>query len=131
MVRRHRCVNCWRLFTPNYRNRTKGSARQRVCAGCGSVIGHRFADRRYRSGDGPPRRARESVRTSLVALDTEPALVSERPCHALTETDLTRQVHVHLTAIAALVDARAHCAGHGPDERLSVGLGVNRDQFNA
>ena len=106
MARRQRCVSCWKLFTPNYRNRTKVTARQRVCSDCGSMVGHRFADQRYRASHATPRRvARDLLRSSAGAVsDAVGPPVSTRSGEVAPRADLARQVRNHLAAIAALVD---------------------------
>lgn len=124
MARRQRCVSCWKLFTPNYRNRTKASARQKVCTECGAVVGHQFADRRYRSGQATQPRARASVgaSTSFGSPDLPPSPALERPGDAAPDTDIARLVHTHLAAIAALVEAaRPRSApGAGPSRSASA-----------
>lgn len=127
MVRRQRCVSCWELFTPNYRNRTKVSARQRVCSDCGAIIGHRLADQRYRASPAAPRRSRDPARApSGAAPDTAPAPVSERLGDVVPDTDRARQMHAYLAAIAALVDAPACCTARGPVQPLPIGPGAKR-----
>ena len=134
MPRRKRCVSCWKLFTPNHRNRTKVSAQQRVCSDCGAVIGHRFAGRRYRSSDGAPRRARDAVQgraSSATAPDAAPTSSPEKVGDPVPEMDPSRLVHAHLAAIAALFDARAQGTGLGLVERISIGLGARRSRLSA
>ena len=115
MARRQRCVSCRKLFTPNYRNRTKVAARQRVCADCGAIVGHRLADQRYRSSGGAPRRARDTARPAEVAPGTASGASSPSPGDAdqPLEMEPLRLVHAHLAAIAALVEASASNGGHG------------------
>lgn len=49
MAGRPRCASCKRAFTPDFRNRTKVKARQRVCKDCGPVVGHQKAQQRYKA----------------------------------------------------------------------------------
>ena len=109
-ARRQRCVHCWKLFWPNYRNRTKVKCRQMVCAECGAVIGHRYADQRYRLAGVAPRLA--SRRRRVPGPNTCSAVGRARPVHdgatgASTVLDLAGRVHLHLAAIAELVSAPA------------------------
>ena len=136
MARRQRCVSCWKLFTPNYRNRTKVSAQQRVCADCGAVIGHRFAGRRYRASDGTLRRSRDAdqARASpATAPDTAATSSPEKVGDAVPAMAPSRLVHTHLAAIAALFEARAQGTEPGPGlvERISIGLGARRNRLIA
>lgn len=134
MARRRRCVNCWKLFTPNYRNRTKVNARQRVCSDCGSIIGHRFADQRYRASPAAPRRAREGVRESAGARpDTPPAASApeKKLGDVVPEAEKARQVRIHLAAIAALVEVPARRKEGGAVERPPISLGARRGPLNA
>ena len=112
MSARPRCANCRKAFTPNYRNRTKLTSRQRVCPDCGPVIGHRLADKRYREDTGRPRRKTRpppAVPSSQPHLAPPPSVFdSSTPLAVATATaapgnEFAARVGRHLEAIAALV----------------------------
>lgn len=106
MAGRPRCVNCRKAFTPNFRNRTKVNSRQRVCAECGPVIGHRFADQRYRASDAAPvaqrRKTEIAVRQGATAVpDVGP--VAGSGSGSPVET-LENRIRLHAAAIAAVLE---------------------------
>lgn len=112
MSARPRCANCRKAFTPNYRNRTKLTGRQKVCADCGPVIGHRLADKRYREDTGRSRRKRSTPGVpSNRPRATAPPSVSETltsssvaAATAAPGNEFAARVGHHLVAIAALVN---------------------------
>lgn len=115
MSARPRCANCRKAFTPNYRNRTKVTGRQRVCPGCGPVIGHCLAAKRYREDTGESRRKTRpppAVTSSQPHPGPPPALGSLSPsgpstvaaATATPVSEVAAQVGRHLVAIAELVN---------------------------
>ena len=133
-ARRQRCVHCWKLFWPNYRNRTKVKDRQKVCPDCGPVVGHRYADQRYRLARVAPEWAGRRTRTlapSVCSVPVSTVPVHDRAIGAAAAPDLASRVHAHLAAIAELVDARARPLDSGPLERLPIDRGVESGRQSA
>lgn len=133
-TRRQRCVHCWKLFWPNYRNRTKLKDRQKVCPDCGPVVGHRYADRRYRLARVAPQRSGRRTLTpapSAYPVQVSTAPVDDRVIDAAAAPDLASRVHAHLAAIAALVDAPSGPFGPVPVERLPIDCGVGSSRQSA
>lgn len=121
-ARRRRCVHCWKLFWPNYRNRTKVKDQQRVCADCGRAVGHRVADRRYRLGRVAPQPVVLRAR-SLAPVADRPALpaapVRDVVVNLAFAPDVANRVRLYLAAIAALiVPTRAEPLPIGPGEEF-------------
>lgn len=125
MVGRPRCSNCKHAFTPNYRNRTKKSGRQRVCPDCGPIIGHRQADKRYRESAAVPRRrrpkypatSRSQPAMTVPAAVPLPSPALPSPLVGSASVALSTQVRRHLAAIAALVGGSSFpdgCDAFGP-----------------
>lgn len=118
MARRHRCVHCKKLFGPNYRNRTKTSGRQRVCEKCGPLIGHRFADQRYRLSQAKQHRSRTGKVTKTSAHDPTVSPATAPPSTAPPESAQGRDaavtpamatwVRAQLIAIAARLEPSTH-----------------------
>lgn len=131
MAGRPRCVHCRRAFTPDPRNRTKVENRQCVCPDCGSVIGHRYADRRYRASRAAPPRPRRAPDDPALRPEVAQAAASDlpdvhrqgiRPSGAMPASELANQVAQHLAAIAALVGTSAGPDGCGGSKPLPVGI---------
>lgn len=127
MAARPRCAHCRKAFTPNYRNRSKIAGRQRVCASCGPAIGHRLADRRYRSNNAPPRkRSAVSGAQARVAPVSPVAAASPEPERHSPDSaavpQLADQVGLHLAAIAALVGGARRSDGCEPFRPLPIGI---------
>jgi hypothetical protein len=101
MAGRPECVHCGHRFTPHPRNRSRTENRQRVCGDCGPVIGHRQADKRYRTGPGARRRKRRNYRAAHSTAG--PALAPETTAGLSAGVELVGHVGEHLAAIAALV----------------------------
>jgi len=93
MVGRPRCANCKKAFTPHARNRGKLVHVQRVCRGCGPVIGHRIASRRYR--------ARRSGRTSA-SMAPVPSVLNSDPVVSPLAGEFVRQIQRGCSGLAAL-----------------------------
>jgi DNA-directed RNA polymerase subunit RPC12/RpoP len=133
-ARRQRCVHCWKLFWPNYRNRTKVKDRQQVCPDCGPVVGHRYADQRYRLARVAPSRAGRRTRTpapSACSVPVSTAPGHDRAIDTAAAPDLASRVHAHHAAIAELVDAPARPLVSVPVERLPIDRGVESDRQSA
>lgn len=130
MSGRPRCANCRRAFTPNYRNRTKVENRQRVCPECGPVVGHRLADRRYRTDNAAPRS--KSVRVATLApaaARTAPLPEPSRSDESLVAAarsgsapEFAGQIGAHLAAIAALVGDLGAPDSCKPSWPLPIGI---------
>ena len=131
---RRRCVQCWKLFWPNYRNRTKVKDQQRVCSDCGRTVGHRVADRRYRLGRVAPQRVSKRSRSLAPVADrpvppVEP--VRDGAVDAAFAPNVASQVHLYLAAIAALVDPRSRRVVSTRAEPLPIGLGEESGRARA
>lgn len=127
MAGRPRCAHCRKAFTPNYRNRSKIAGHQRVCASCGPAIGHRLADRRYRSNNAPPRKCSAVLRAGARVTPVSPvAAMSPEPERgspgSAAAPRLAEQVGLHLAAIAALVGDARRSDGCEPFGPLPIGI---------
>lgn len=128
MASRPRCANCGKAFTPNCRNQTKRTGRQRVCPECGPIIGHRLADKRYREDSGRsrrkvrPPRSGSSIRPQSASPPTVfDSLASPPVVAAATGTpgsEFAARIGRHLVAIAALVNGAKPPDGCGALEPL-------------
>lgn len=134
MAARRRCVHCWRLFWPNYRNRTKVKDQQRVCSDCGRPVGHRVADRRYRLGRVAPQRVSKRAR-SLAPVADRPgppaAPVRDGAVDVAFVPDVASQVHLYLAAIATLVDLSSPRDVSTRVDPLPIGLGEESGRSRA
>ncbi len=126
MAARRRCVHCWKLFWPNYRNRTKVKDQQRVCPDCGRPVGHRVADRRYRLGRVAPQRVSKRA-PSLAPVADRPAPravpVRDGAVDVAIAPDVASQVHLYLAAIASLVDLPSRRDVSSRSDPRPIGLG--------
>lgn len=132
MAGRPRCANCGKAFTPHPRNRSRTENRQRVCAECGPVIGHRLAVRRYQASRAGPRQ--RVCREQGAAPHASAGDVTERVAGApgavggVVAVELAGHVGEHLAAIAALV-GRA-CALSAPGASRAA-LDQHQSEFDS
>lgn len=95
MAGRPRCAKCRKAFTPDPRNRTKVTHRQRVCHDCGPVSGNLLAVRRCRA------RKAESGRPARPAAVPLPPEIG--PQISPLAGELVRRIQQTCTALSALV----------------------------
>lgn len=122
MTGRPRCASCKLAFTPDYRNRTKIKGRQRVCAECGSVVGHQKSQQRYDSSPAEPGSTRR--RTAVLVRQDDGAPGAPVPKSEVGETsfsgELASQIRINSTRIADLLIGTRKPDGCGPFKPLQV-----------
>ena len=119
MAGRPRCAHCRRAFTPNYRNRTKTSGQQRVCADCGPLIGHRMANRRFKASlkeaERPPRRGTPStIQKESPGGPPTSVPVVEGATHGLFVGELANRIRVNSVQMALALLGGDGCKGGSP-----------------
>lgn len=98
MAGRPRCAKCKRAFTPDPRNQTKITHRQRVCGDCGPVSGNLLAVRRCRARKAESGRAGRPTRPAAVPFTPEIG-----PQSSPLACELVRRIQQTCTALSALV----------------------------